>query len=110
MFTVDELGPGGYDKTLSSECNGTAVAGGSYTCTITNDDSDSCVIPGSGDWVIMQDCTLVASSTAPANVIVQNNSILTIPSGVSLDIDFLQFNLFLEFGSAAVIKSGGAIT
>ena len=29
-YSVDETGPGGYDKTLSSECSGTAVAGEFY--------------------------------------------------------------------------------
>ena len=108
-YSVDETGPGGYGKTLSSECSGTAVAGVSYTCTITNDDG-FCDIPGSGDWTITENCILETSSSAPANVIVQNNSILTISSGVSLDIDFSQFNLTVEFGSGVLIKSGGIVT
>ncbi|MDH3278437.1 MAG: hypothetical protein OEM21_10105, partial [Nitrosopumilus sp.] len=37
-YSVDESGPGGYAATFSSECSGTAVAGESYVCTITNDD------------------------------------------------------------------------
>ncbi|MDH3384733.1 MAG: DUF2334 domain-containing protein [Nitrosopumilus sp.] len=108
-YSVDETGPGGYSKTLSSECSGTAVPGESYICTITNDDG-FCVVPESGDWVIIEDCVLETNSIAPANVIVQNNSILAIPFGVTLDLDFLQFNLTVEFGSSVMIKSGGTIT
>ncbi|MFQ5439997.1 MAG: Calx-beta domain-containing protein [Nitrosopumilaceae archaeon] len=77
--------------------------------TITNDDN-ACVIPDSGEWSITEDCTLLTSSTAPANVVIQGNSTLKIPSGVSLDIDFFQFNLTVEIGSRALIESGGLIT
>jgi hypothetical protein len=39
-FSVDESagGPSGYSKSLGAGCLGTAVDGGSYTCTINNDD------------------------------------------------------------------------
>lgn len=37
-YSVDETGPANYDKTLSSECSGTAVDGDVLVCTITNDD------------------------------------------------------------------------
>jgi len=39
-----------------------------------------------------------ASTTAPGNVIVQNNSVLTVPSGISLNIDFTSNNLTVESG------------
>lgn len=39
-YSVDETGPGGYTSTMSAECTGTAVAGESYTCTVTNDDME----------------------------------------------------------------------
>jgi len=108
-YSVNETGPGGYGKTLSPECSGTAIAGELYICTITNYDG-FCVIPDSGDWILTEDCTLASSSIVPTNVTVQNNSILTIPSGVSLDIDFSQFNLTVEFGSVVLIQSGGTVT
>ncbi len=69
-----------------------------------------CAPPGSGDWIIDVSCTVNASATAQENVIVQNNSILIIPSGITLDIDFAAFNLTVQSGSGVLIKSGGTIT
>ncbi len=59
---------------------------------------------------VTPDCTLMSSATAPGKVIVQNNSIVTIPNGVTLDIDFANFNLTIKSGSGVLIKSGGTIT
>ncbi len=70
----------------------------------------SCIIPDSGDWIITSECTLSADITAIANVIVQNNSVLVIPDGVTLDIDFTTFNLTVQSGGGVLIKSGGTIT
>ena len=61
-YSVDETGPGGYSATFSAECDGTAIVGESYTCTITNDDG-ICDIPGSGNWTITEDCILETSSS-----------------------------------------------
>jgi len=72
--------------------------------------SAECTIPDFGDMVIESDCTLTTSETAPANVSVQNNSTLTILNGVTLDIDFTNFNLTIKSGSGVLIKSGGTIT
>ncbi len=70
----------------------------------------SCTVSSSGDWIINDSCTLDSSAIAQGNVIVQNNSILSIPSGVTLDIDFTAFSLTVQFGSGVLIKSGGTIT
>jgi hypothetical protein len=70
---------------------------------------DACIVPSSGDWIITSSCTLSANDSAPANVIVQNNSILTIPNGITLDMDFVNFNLAVESGSGVLIESGGVI-
>jgi len=69
-----------------------------------------CSPPGSGDWIITSSCTLTSSSTAPGNVIIQNNSVLTIPSGVTLDIDFVNNFLKIKSGSGILIRAGGTIT
>ncbi len=69
-----------------------------------------CAPPGSGDWIIDVSCTVNASATAQENVIVQNNSILIIPSEITLDIDFAAFNLTVQSGSGVLIKSGGTVT
>ncbi len=71
---------------------------------------ESCLPPSSGDWIITSSCTLNSSTTAPANVIVQNNSVLTIPAGLTFDIDFVNFNLTVKSGSGVLIKAGGTIT
>ena len=62
------------------------------------------------DMIVTTDCTLESSATAPANVIVQNGAVMTIPSGVTLDIDFTQFSLTVKSGSGVLIKAGGTIT
>ncbi len=69
-----------------------------------------CAPPDSGDWIIDVSCTVNASATAQENVIVQNNSILIIPSEITLDIDFAAFNLTVQSGSGVLIKSGGTVT
>ncbi len=69
-----------------------------------------CAPPSSGDWIITNSCTVNNSATAQGTVIVQNNSILIIPSGITLDIDFAAFNLTVQSGSGVLIKSGGTIT
>lgn len=80
---------------------------------ITTDDSvppiTSCSVPSSGDWIINFDCTLIESKIAPGNVWIQNNAVLTIPAGVTLGIDFSEFNLTVFSGGGALIQSGGAI-
>jgi len=48
--------------------------------------------------------------TAGGSVIVQSGAVLTIPNGITLDIDFSQFNLTVKSGSGVLIKSGGTIT
>ncbi len=69
-----------------------------------------CTVSSSGDWIITTSCTLDSSATATRNVIVQNDSILSIPSGITLDIDFANNNLTVETGSGVLIKFGGTIT
>jgi len=72
--------------------------------------ADSCMVPDSENLIITSTCTLYSSIIVSGNVLVQNNSTLTVPSGVTIDIDFSQFNLTIEFGSGVLIKSGGLIT
>ncbi len=69
-----------------------------------------CTVAPSGDWIITTSCTLDSSATATRNVIVQNDSILSIPSGITLNIDFANNNLTVETGSGVLIKSGGTVT
>ena len=69
-----------------------------------------CSPPDSGIWIVTFTCTLDSSSTAPGNVEIQNNSVLTIPNELTLDIDFANFNLTVKSGSGVKIESGGKIT
>lgn len=69
-----------------------------------------CTPPSSGTWTIAVSCTMSASATAPGSVLVQDNSVLTVPAGVTLDINFSSFNLTVKSGSGVLIKSGGKIT
>jgi len=69
-----------------------------------------CLPPLSEDWIIVTSCTMPSSATAPANVLVQNNAVLTIPNGITLNIDFVNNNLTVKSGSGVLIKLGGTIT
>ena len=71
--------------------------------------SNVCVVPTSGEWIISASCTLTSSASAPGNVTVQNGAVLTIPSGVFLDINFITNHLFVQSGSGVLIQSGGKI-
>ncbi len=71
--------------------------------------SFDCMPLSSGDWVISTSCTLASSATPPANVIVQNNAVLTIPSGVNLNLDFTRYHLLVYSGSGVLIQPGGKI-
>lgn len=71
---------------------------------------DSCLPPVSGDWVIGEDCIFTEEFfLAPANVLVTNNSVLTIANGSALDIDFENFALMVDGGSGVLLDSLGKI-
>jgi len=70
---------------------------------------DGCSPPLSGDWIISQVCTLGSAVTAPANVLVQPGAVLTIPSGLKLNIDFTHYHLLVKSGGGVLIKAGGAV-
>ncbi len=61
------------------------------------------------DWIISSSCTLGFTSTASANVIVQPGAVLTIPSGLKLNIDLAHYHLLVKSGGGVLIKAGGAI-
>jgi len=60
--------------------------------------------------IITSSTTLSVSTISLGSVIVQNNSVLAVSSGVTLDIDFSQFSLVVKSGSGVLIKAGGTIT
>jgi len=77
---------------------------------ITRTTTITCTPPLSGDWTITVPCTISSSISAPANVTVQNNVVVTISSAGTLNIDFSQFSLTVNSGSGVLVQSGGTIT
>lgn len=69
-----------------------------------------CFPPSSGDWNISQDCTMIENATITGNVIVNSPTLLTIPKGIELDVDFANQHLIVKNGAGVLIKSGGKIT
>ena len=94
-----EMGPDGF-LYISSLSHGKI-----YRILPTN----ACIVPSSGDLIITTSCT-VYSGVISGNILVQNNSTLTIPSGLILDVDFSQYNITVDLGSGILIESGGTIT
>jgi hypothetical protein len=72
-------------------------------------DSNDCILPHTGDWIIVESCTLTSDIIASANISIQNNSILTIPDGVTLDVDLENYNITVKSDSAIIILQGGTI-
>ena len=60
----------------------------------------SCSPPPSGNQVVDTSCRMGSDATINnGDLIVKNNSILTIPAGISLDIDFTSHSLTVKSGS-----------
>ena len=69
-----------------------------------------CSPPPSGNWTVSADCEMYGSKTAAADVTVQNNSVLTIDGGGTLNMDFANRKLLVKDGSGVLIQNGGKIT
>ena len=122
--TITELGPnsgtfGSFDEsnvsniviTNDAVVNSTAsIDYNEILVTIQVIPIEPCQVQLNGNWTVTKNCQLMVSSAAPANVIVQNNSLVTIPNGVTLDIDFESYGLTVKSGSGVLIKAGGKIT
>lgn len=74
--------------------------------------SGSCVFrEQNGKLIISQSCTMALEDiVVDKSVLVDSNSILTIPNGAKLDIDFENENITIKSGSAVLIKDGGTLT
>jgi len=70
---------------------------------------DICVPPHSGDWIVNNSCTLYNHAKVNSNVIVEENSLLTIDPNASLDIDLSRNYLLVKKGSGVLVKHGGKI-
>jgi len=80
----------------------------SITVFVSNNAS-TCTPPVGNDWIITESCTLTQNVTADKNIIVQNNSVLTIPNGFTVFFNPSTFNITVESGSGILIQSGGSI-
>jgi hypothetical protein len=108
-YNVTEVGPSGYGQTNSVDCSGTISLGENKTCIITNDDVATCTPPAGQNWVISESCTLTSDVTADMNITVQDNSVLTIPDGVTLFFDSSTFSITIISGSGILVQQGGSI-
>ena len=67
-----------------------------------------CVIPVSGTWIITSSCTVTSNQLTPGNILVKNNSVLTVANGKALSVPS-GFNITIESGGGILISSGGAV-
>ena len=78
--------------------------------TLRPDVTVVCTPPGTDeDWIVATTCILEGNATALRNVIVQAGIVLTIDTGVALNIDFSNFHLLINNNAKVVIKSDGKI-
>jgi len=102
-YTVD-------GKTIEYEYGGDPGSG--VTFTSTNNPVPRCPSPPEdATWTVNQSCYIGGNVTVAYNhnMIVTNNSIVTIASAGSLDVNLVDHNLTIHNGSAIKIKHGGKI-
>jgi len=67
-----------------------------------------CDVPEDGNWIVTTSCNMGLNRTAPGNITIQNNSVLTIPENITLSI-LSGNNITIEFGSGVLIIKDGAL-
>jgi len=96
-----------------SYLNGNTVSGGlldAHAAVLSVGAPNDCTSPSSGNWIVTQDCTISVDATINGgNLIVQNNSVLTIDNGSSLDVDLVNYHINVESGSGILVKAGSKI-
>jgi len=90
---------------FDNRCAGTVINTGTI---IGNPIINTGLPPDSGDWIITRDCTLDSSASVAGDFIIDENSIFTIPSGMTLTIEPGK-KLLVKNGSGLLIKSGGSL-
>ena len=109
------IGGWGDDKIQSGSGNDIIFGGGGNdTCYDSFDEIHDCEnvilvcdVPEEGAWIVDASCTVVESENAPANVMITNNSVLTIEEGTTVSVT--SGNITIEAGSEIVIKSGATL-
>jgi hypothetical protein len=108
-YTINNSGTVSNSGSINSQC-GATYSGTVPTGNPISDVCISCAPPSPvTDWIITTSCQLSTSASVSGNVTVQNNSVLVIPSGKILDVDFATKHLLVKSGSKVLIKSGGKI-
>jgi len=72
-------------------------------------ESGICTPPASGDWHIRDDCTLGPDTVIPAGITIHPPAVLTIPAGVTLDVDFAGHGLLIKSGAGMLMMSGSGM-
>jgi len=90
-----------------------AKAGGSSEAAEVDDvlvsESGICTPSSSGDWHIRDDCTLGSDMEIPAGITIHPPAVLTIPAGVTLDVDLAGHGLLIRDGAGLLIQRGGGM-
>jgi len=68
----------------------------------------ACFPPSIGDWIVDSSCSIIEDSLIDGNLIIQDSSLLTIPSGKTLTIASGN-NLTVKHHSGVLIKSSGTL-
>lgn len=68
-----------------------------------------CQPPTVGGWTVSSSCTLGSDYNAQGDIYLANNAVLTVPSGVTLNVQFATNKLYINPGSEVLIKPGGKI-
>jgi hypothetical protein len=61
------------------------------------------------DWNISSSCTMGGSFNATRDVYIANNSVMTIPNGITVGVNFASHKVFVNPGSGILIKPGGKL-
>ncbi len=79
------------------------------TVMVSNNAAGGCSPPVGMNWVITSDCTLTGNVTADMNITVQDNSLLTIPNGMTVFFDSATYSINVISGSGILVEVGGSI-
>ncbi len=77
---------------------------------ISNLRQNTCTPPATGDWIVTESCTFSGTATAPADVIINPNIVLTISDSAVLNIDFVNHKLLVQENGGVLIIPGGKIS
>ena len=67
-----------------------------------------CVIPNSSDWIITESCVISSNFVTPASILIQNNSVVTLNSGITLTIPSGE-NIIVVDGSGLKLIQGSTL-